>query len=134
MTRVKRGARANKKREGILKQTKGYGWQRKDKEKAAREALIKAWSYSYRDRKAKKGQFKRLWQIKINAAARANGTTYSKLIHALRQKGATLDKKTLADLAENEPNVFKSVVAFSGTSGAGANDGAASSSEDEVLK
>ena len=114
MARVKRGVQAHKKRERLLKQTKGYRWHRKSKEKAAREALLKAWTYQYRDRRNKKRDFRRLWQIKINAAARENGTTYSRLIHALKQKNIGLDRKILADLAENEPKIFSEVVAFAG--------------------
>lgn len=134
MARVKRGSQANKKRERLLRQTKGFGWQRKSKEKAAREALIKAWSYSYRDRKAKKNDFRRLWQVKINAAARENGTTYAKLISALKKKNVAIDRKILSDLAENEPEIFSEVVAFSGTPGGGASDEAVPSSGAEVEK
>jgi large subunit ribosomal protein L20 len=122
MARVKRGTTAHKKRERLLKQTKGYRWGRKSKEREARQALMKAWTYSYRDRRTKKRDFRRLWQVKINAAARANNTTYSSLIHALKEKNVALDRKTLADLAENEPKVFSSVVSqvSSGLSGADA--------------
>jgi len=111
MARVKRGVSAHKKREKLLKQTKGYRWGRKSKERAARQALFKAWTYSYRDRRNKKRDFRRLWQIKINAAARENGTTYGRLIHALKQNNIGLDRKILADLAENEPETFSAVVA-----------------------
>ena len=114
MPRVKRGSSSTKKRERILKQTKGYGWRRKSKERAAKEALIKAWTYSFRDRKTKKRDFRRLWQVKINAAARENGTNYGSLIYALKQKNIALDRKILADLAENEPKIFSEVVAFAG--------------------
>jgi len=112
MARVKRGVQAHKKRERLLKQTKGYRWHRKSKEKAAREALLKAWTYGYRDRRNKKRDFRRLWQIKVNAAARENGTTYGQFIHALKQKNVKLDRKTLADLAENEPKIFSEIVSF----------------------
>ena len=119
MTRIKRGATAHKKRERLLKQTKGYRWGRKSKEKAAREALLKAWTYSYRDRRNKKRDFRKLWQIKINAAARQNNTTYSLLIHALKQKNISLNRRVLADLAENEPKTFSEVAsqALSGGDG-----------------
>lgn len=110
MTRVKRGVSAHKKREKLLKQTKGYRWGRKSKEKAAREALLKAWTYQFRDRRNKKRDFRRLWQIKINAAARENGTTYGAFIYALKQKNISLDRKILADLAENEPKTFSEIV------------------------
>src|SRR3990167_7991557 len=115
MPRVKRGTSSTRKRERILKQTKGYRWRRKSKERAAKEALIKAWTYSFRDRKTKKRNFRRLWQVKINAAARENGTNYGSLIHALKQKDIGLDRKNLADLSEKEPKVFSEVVAFSGS-------------------
>ena len=111
MTRVKRGVSAHRKREKILKETRGYRWGRKSKEKAAREALLKARTYQYRDRRNKKRDFRRLWQIKINAAARENGTTYGAFIHALKQKNISIDRKILADLAENEPKTFIEIVA-----------------------
>lgn len=128
MTRVKRGVSAHKKRERLLKETKGYRWGRKSKEKAAREALLKARTYQFRDRRNKKRDFRRLWQIKINAAARENGTTYGVLIHALKQKNISLDRKILADLAENEPKIFSEVVVKAGALGAeaGETDDAAS--------
>lgn len=111
MGRVKRGATANKKRKSILKYTKGFKWGRKSKERAAKEALLHAWIHAFRGRKEKKRSFRGLWQIKINAAARENGLTYSQLTSLLKKKGIALDRKTLADLAENEPEVFKKVVA-----------------------
>lgn len=111
MTRVKRGVPALKKRNKILKYTKGFKWGRKSKERAAKEALLHAWTHAFRGRKEKKRSFRGLWQIKINAAARENGLTYSRLTSLLKKKGIALDRKTLADLAENEPEVFKKVVA-----------------------
>jgi len=111
MTRVKRGASALKKRNKILKYTKGFKWGRKSKERAAKEALLHAWIHAFRGRKEKKRSFRGLWQIKINAAARENGLTYSRLTSLLKKKSIALDRKTLADLAENEPEVFKQVVA-----------------------
>jgi len=119
MPRVKRGKTSTKKREKLLKQTKGYKWHRKSKEKSAREALIKAWGYQYRDRKNRKRTFRNLWQIKINAAARENGTNYSSLINSLKKKNIALDRKTLADLAEHEPKTFSEVVYFSGAADSG---------------
>ena len=111
MTRVKRGKTATKKRKKILKYTKGFRWGRKSKERAAKEALLHAWSHAFSDRKKKKRNFRSLWQIKINAAARENDITYSKLVSLLKKKNIMLDRKTLADLAENEPETFKQVVA-----------------------
>ncbi len=110
MARVKRGVTSRKKRTRVLKHTKGYRWGRKSKERAAKEALLHAWTYQYRDRRNKKRDFRRLWQIKINAAARENGTTYSALINRLKKKNIALDRKILADLAENEPKVFGEIV------------------------
>jgi large subunit ribosomal protein L20 len=110
MTRVKRGVVAHKKRKRTLKYTKGYRWGRKSKERAAKEALLHAWSHAYRGRKQKKRDFRAAWQAKINAAARSSGTTYSTLMHTLKQRNIKLDRKILADLAENEPETFKKIV------------------------
>ncbi len=110
MPRVKRGAAATKKRKRVLKQTKGYRWGRKSKERAAKEALLHAYSHSFSDRKKKKRVMRSLSQVKVNAGARENGTTYSALMNALKKKGIILNRKTLADLALNEPAVFKQLV------------------------
>lgn len=118
MSRVKRGTQANKKRERILRQTKGYKWARKSKERAAKEALIHAGKYAFRDRKNKKRNFRNLWQIKINAAARINGTTYSSLINALKTKNILLNRRVLSEIAENDPRVFAEIVSFAGASDA----------------
>ena len=111
MTRVKRGTISRKTRSKILKYTKGFKWGRKTKERAAKEALLHAWTHAFKGRKEKKRSFRGLWQIKINAAARDQGLTYSRLIALLKKKDIILDRKTLADLAENEPEAFKQVVA-----------------------
>lgn len=110
MVRVKRGKTAHKRRKNVLKYTKGFRWGRKSKYKAAKEALFHAWSYAYRDRRRKKRDFRALWNIKINAGARANGIVYSKFIKALKDKKIELDRKILADLAENNPEIFKKIV------------------------
>lgn len=110
MTRVKRGTIAHKKREKLLKHTKGFRWGRKSKERAAKEALLHAWSRAFKGRKEKKRTFRSLWQIKINAAARNLGLTYSKLINSLKKKNIIIDRKILADIAENEPKIFKKIV------------------------
>lgn len=112
MPRVKRGTIAHKKRERLLRYTKGFKWGRKSKERAAKEALLHAWSRAFRGRKEKKRNFRALWNVKINAAAREEGVTYGRLIEALKKKNVRLDRKILADLAEHEPKVFKEVVAF----------------------
>ena len=96
----------------MLKSTKGFRWGRKSKERAAKEALLHAWSRAFRGRKEKKRVFRQLWNVKINAASRANGITYSKLIPLLKAKKVKLDRKILADLAKNEPKVFAKVIEF----------------------
>jgi len=110
MPRVKRGTTANRKRERLLKATKGFRWGRKSKERAAKEAVLHAWSRSFRGRKEKKRVYRRLWNVKINAASREAGLNYSKLISTLKKKSIKLDRKILADLAENHPAVFSKVI------------------------
>jgi large subunit ribosomal protein L20 len=110
MPRVKRGTIANKRREKVLKKTKGFRWGRKNKERAAKEALLHAQSRAFRGRKEKKRDYRALWNVRINAITRMHGTTYSKLIHALKQKNITLDRKSLSDLAQNEPKAFEVVI------------------------
>jgi len=85
-------------------------WGRKSKERQAREALLKAWTYSYRDRRTRKRDLRRLWQVKINAGARENGTTYSRLMDAFNKQKIVLNRKTLAELAQDKPETFKRVV------------------------
>ncbi len=111
MPRVKRGVIANKRRRNVLKSTKGFSWGRKSKERAAKEALLHAWTNAFRGRKEKKRNFRALWSVKINAAVREEGMTYSRFIAALKKSRIELDRKVLADLAEHEPEVFKKVVA-----------------------
>ncbi|MDO8515993.1 MAG: 50S ribosomal protein L20 [bacterium] len=111
MPRVKRGTIAHKKRERLLKQTKGFRWGRKSKERAAKEALLHALSRKFRGRKEKKRDYRRLWNVRVSAGAKEAGMNYSKLIHALKTNKVALDRKILADLAANEPAVFKKVVA-----------------------
>src|SRR3990167_7502288 len=110
MTRVKRGKIATKKRKKILKYTKGFRWGRKYKERAAKEALLHAWTHAFQGRKEKKRVMRKLWEVKINAAARANGLTYSQFIHKLNLANIKLDRKVLSELAEHEPKVFKQVI------------------------
>lgn len=110
MPRVKRGVAATKHRHKILKYTKGFSWGRKSKERAAKEALLHAWSHAFRGRKEKKRNARRLWSVKINAAARKENISYSRLIAALKKKKIVLDRKILADLAEHEPRVFKEIL------------------------
>ena len=90
----------------VVKQAKGYYGARSRNFKAAKDAVEKAGLYAYRDRKQKKRQFRRLWIIRINAAARQNGLSYSQFIAKLKSKGIDLDRKVLADLAMNQPETF----------------------------
>ena len=110
MTRVKRGVIAAKRRRNVLRYTKGFRWGRKSKERAAKEALLHAWSHAFRGRKEKKRDFRALWNVKINAGVRPEGLTYSKFIAGLKRKNIQLDRKILADLAEHEPAIFKKIV------------------------
>ncbi len=110
MPRVKRGTIAHKKREKLLKLTKGFRWGRKSKERAAKEALLHGLRRRFRGRKEKKRVFRALWNVRINAAVRTQGTTYSKLIAGLKKKNIKLDRKILSDLAQNEPAIFKQIV------------------------
>ena len=110
MPRVKRGKIALKRRHKVLGQTKGFRWQRKSKERAAKEALLHAGVHAFHDRRKKKRNFRALWNIKINAGARENGLSYSKLIFQLKKSGIGLNRKMLAELAEKHPEVFKKIV------------------------
>ena len=110
MTRVKKGVHALKRRRSVLKQTKGMRHGRSTKERQAKEALLHAGNYSFAHRKDKKSHNRKLWNIKINAGTRALGMSYSKFIDALKKKNILLDRKILADLAENNPAVFAKVL------------------------
>jgi len=110
MVRVKRGVTAHKRRKKVLKHTKGFRWGRKSKYKAAKEALLHAWTYSYRDRRTKKREFRKLWQIQINAACRKQGISYSRFIHGLKQKKIELDRKVLSELVKDNPKIFEKIV------------------------
>jgi len=110
MPRVKKGKAAHKKRKNLLRNAKGFRWGRKSKFRAAKEALMKAWSYAYRDRRTKKRVARRNWNIKINAACRENGTTYSKLMKEMKEKNVALDRKVLAQMAEERPDTFKKLL------------------------
>jgi len=107
MPRVKRGTMHSKRRRNILKPVKGFQLGRKKLIKLAKTAATKAGQHAYRDRKKKKRNFRQLWNIKINAGARQNNLTYSQIINKLKIKNITLNRKILADLAENHPSVFK---------------------------
>ena len=110
MARVKGGTRTRRRHKKILKITKGH-WDTKHKLfRRANESMMKALSYSYRDRKRRKRDFRRLWITRINAAARMNGVKYSELMHALRQQEIDLDRKILADIAVRDPETFTHIV------------------------
>ena len=110
MTRVKRGVQKRKRKKKIIKQAKGYKWSRKSKYRAAKEALMHARSYAYRDRRTKKRDFRRVWQIRINAACREQGISYSKFINVLKKNKIELDRKILSTLAKDHPEIFKKIV------------------------
>ena len=108
--RVKRGVPARAKHKKILKTVKGMQHYRRRSFRMAKQAVIKALSYAYRDRRNKKRDFRSLWISRINAAARQNGTTYGQLINGIKKNGIELDRKVLAELAVNEPEAFAEVV------------------------
>ncbi|MFA5946549.1 MAG: 50S ribosomal protein L20 [Patescibacteria group bacterium] len=110
MPRVKRGTQHVKRRKSLLKRVKGYKWGRKSKIRLARPAMLKAGVYAFRDRRAKKRTFRGLWNLKINAAVREFGLSYSRFIDMLKKANVGLDRKVLADLAENHPAIFSKVV------------------------
>ena len=110
MTRVKRGKISLKKRRKVLERAKGFRWKRKSKERAAREALLHAGKHAFQDRRKKKRNFRALWNIKINAGARENGLSYSKLMNRLKKANIGINRKILAELAEKYPDIFKNVM------------------------
>ena len=110
MARVKRGVTSHARHKKVLKQVKGQYGRRKNTIRVAKQALEKSMQYAYRDRRAKKREFRSLWIQRINAGVRAEGITYSKFINCLNKSGIKLDRKVLADIAYNNPEVFKSIV------------------------
>ena len=110
MARVKRGVTAHAKHKKVIKQASGYYGRRKNTIRVAKQAVEKAQQYAYRDRKKRKGDFRRLWTQRINAAARAHGLTYSRLIDGLTKAGIEVDRKVLSDLAIHEPATFEAIV------------------------
>jgi large subunit ribosomal protein L20 len=110
MSRVKRGITARKKRRKILKLAKGFFGARSRLIRTATEAVNKAMKYAYRDRRARKREFRQLWIARINAAARLNNISYSRLINGMKKSGIGLDRKILAELAVNDPQGFSQVV------------------------
>ena len=110
MARVKRGVTSHARHKKVLKQVKGQYGRRKNTIRVARQALEKAMQYAYRDRRNKKREFRSLWIQRINAGVRSEGLTYSKFINGLNKSGIKLDRKVLAEIAYNNPEVFKSIV------------------------
>ena len=108
--RVKGGTVTRRRHKKLLRKTKGFFGTRRKLFRRANEAYMKSMVYAYRDRRNKKRDLRRLWIIRINAAARINGTTYSRLIHSLKGAEIGLDRKVLADLAVNDPGVFTAIV------------------------
>jgi large subunit ribosomal protein L20 len=110
MARVKRAVNAHKKRRTTLELASGYRGQRSRVYRKAKEQVLHSLNYAYRDRRARKGDFRQLWIIRINAAARANGMTYNRFIQGLKAADVQVDRKILAELAVNEPAAFAALV------------------------
>jgi len=110
MPRVRRGPRKRIRRSKILKLAKGYWGARSHNYRTAKEAVERALQYSYRDRRTRKRDFRRLWIIRIKAAAENNGISYNRFIHGLKESNITLDRKVLADIAVNSPQTFLHIV------------------------
>jgi len=108
--RVKRGSKARRRRKKIVRAAKGYWGQRSRVFRRAKEALIKAWTYSYRDRRTRKRDFRRLWIVRIGAACKINGTSYSRFIKGLKDSGIEIDRKILADIAVRNPDDFTHLI------------------------
>ena len=107
MTRVKRSVHARKKRRAVLERAKGYRGQKHSSYKRAKEQLMKSDAYAYRDRRNRKRDFRSLWIMRINAAARREGMSYSRLMAGLRQSGIEVNRKMLADIAVRDPETFR---------------------------
>ena len=116
MARVKRGFKARRRRNRVLKQTEGFWGGRKNRFRQAIEVLHKSWAYAYIGRKRRKRDFRRLWITRINAAARQAGTNYSRLLGGLKKADVALDRKVLSDLAVKDPAAFQAVVDVAKTS------------------
>lgn len=110
MARVKRSVNAKKKRRKLMDRASGYTGARSRRYRTAREQVMNSMQYAYRDRRARKGQFRRLWIQRINAAARQNGTTYSQLMAGLKAADIEVDRKMLAEMAVNDPTAFSALV------------------------
>ena len=115
MARVKRAVNAHKKRREVLEQASGYRGQRSRLYRKAKEQVDHSLMYAYRDRRARKGDFRKLWIQRINAAARAEGVTYNRFIAGLKAAGVDVDRKILADLAVTDPAAFRALVVLART-------------------
>ena len=111
MSRVKRGVTARRRHKKVLDQAKGYRGRRKSVYRVAKQAVIKAGQYAYRDRRQRKRQFRQLWITRINAAARLHGLSYSRLINGLHKAEIEVDRKVLADIAVHDPEAFGAIAA-----------------------
>jgi large subunit ribosomal protein L20 len=117
MARVKRAVNARKKRRKVMDRASGYAGARSRRYRTAREQTLNSMQYAYRDRRARKGQFRRLWIQRINAAARLNGMTYSQLVAGLKAAEVEVDRKMLADMAVNDPGAFAQLVEVARSAG-----------------
>jgi large subunit ribosomal protein L20 len=111
MSRVKKGVNALKTRRNVLKQVKGYRFGRSKKEKQAYEAIAHAGTYAFAHRRDKKGDFRRLWNIRINSVLHTSGLSYSKFIDSLKKKNIALNRKMLSEIAGGNPETFKRIIA-----------------------
>lgn len=118
MARVKRSVNAKKKRRKLMDRASGYGGVRSRRYRTAREQVMHSMQYAHRDRRARKGQFRRLWIQRINAAARQNGTTYSRFMAGLKSADLEVDRKMLAEMAVNDPTAFSALVEVAGAASA----------------
>ncbi|SRR5512139_459952 len=110
MARVKRAVNAQKKRRTVLEQASGYRGQRSRLYRKAKEQMLHSMTYAYRDRRARKGDFRKLWITRINAAARANGMTYNRFMQGLKLAGVEVDRKVLAEIAVSDEQSFAAIV------------------------
>jgi large subunit ribosomal protein L20 len=110
MTRVKKGVNALKTRRNVLRKVKGYRFGRSTKERQANEAIFHAGTYAFAHRRDKKGDFRRLWNVRISSALKPLGLSYSKFIPMLKNKGIALDRKILSELADASPEIFQKIV------------------------
>ncbi|HEX9855190.1 MAG TPA: 50S ribosomal protein L20 [Acidimicrobiia bacterium] len=117
MARVKRAVNARKKRRKVMERASGYTGARSRRYRTAREQTLNSLQYAYRDRRARKGDFRRLWITRINAAARQHGTSYSRLMAGLKAADVEVDRKMLAEMAVNDPEAFAALVEVAGASG-----------------